>query len=1199
MYIKQVIIRGFKTYKEQVDLSKDLSPGVNVVVGFNGSGKSNFFQAILFVLSDQYGILRAETRKSLLHEGAGAPVLTAFVEIQFDNTDRRMPIDRDTVHVRRSIGVKKDDYSLDGKVATRNEIFSLLESCGFSRSNPYYIVQQGKVAELTMMTDTSRLELLKEVSGASIYDDRKAESEKILAETAERRKKTAEVLAEVEQRIRELEAEQKDLHEYQQLERRRRGLEYVLVDHEWKGVQEKIEQLGLEKQRITEELHDAQRSHEDARARLLELEGEVQLTAEQRLRLEAQGRRQESERDAKFQELTKATLEVNDEQKRMELARRAEEDRKCESVKLEKDLVDITKKIEAKEPELEASEKERAALSKRKQAMETKRSQLLAKQARKDQYSSIEERNAALGEEVKRKLTIQKKSQEALQQAQRHVQECEDQGRKAIERAQAGREQLKKLDAELTGKLAKSLAQVNEQLEQCAEQRRLLLNTGDTTLRGQEDIERIVSANRQKIEASMPRQTRTALTEVRRWIETTEHKDSFFGTLLDNIDVEEPYRIAAESVAGNSLFNVLVVDDNVAADILKLVRTGNFGSIVCTPLNQIKNNYTGSRKISYPKIAGVKPLVEVVKSPEQFRPAVMQVFGRTVICQTLELCDEVSKNHGFDCITLEGDKVSSRGTMTGGYIDPSRFTRISSAVAMRAAQAKAAEIKPKVKRIDDQVKEFTQKQDELHARRRSLLDERNRLKDEHRCALERTQDLESKVPQYLEVASRHRVKATELEGLLEEIRIVVEAKRAEMSSKKLGDLNAAEQEELVALGEKIRAIDGDLQALEDKVHEIGRDVRAQKQHREGYLRRRLHEVQAELTRGEQQEQHEHLSDVSKHRDRLEQEHKALAQSLDESRAKLSEAEKSYRDAKKRVEDLQNADHAAQSKVQSITNQLDDMMTQVKNQVARKSELDEKLRNLPVRDCQSEFQKMTPAIATKELGAVNKALGKFEHVNKKAIDHFSMFADQLQELHEKRDELDRSEEAIHEFIQKVDNQREETLLRTLEKVDEHFGAIFSELVRGGVGKLIVARRTETETENNEEGPVIGVRIHVSFTGQTKSFLTMSQLSGGQKTIVAICLIFAIQRLEPAPFYLFDEIDAALDTQYRTAVSRLIQNDSQSAQMVITTFRPEIIETADQFYRVHQQNRVSRIECVTRQEARAVIQQQTMLEGIDQQ
>eukprot|EP00746_Dinoflagellata_sp_MGD_P165964 gnl/MRDRNA2_/MRDRNA2_95562_c0_seq1.p1 gnl/MRDRNA2_/MRDRNA2_95562_c0~~gnl/MRDRNA2_/MRDRNA2_95562_c0_seq1.p1 ORF type:complete len:1200 (-),score=338.27 gnl/MRDRNA2_/MRDRNA2_95562_c0_seq1:130-3729(-) len=1199
MHIKQVIIRGFKTYKEQVDLTQDLSPGVNVVVGFNGSGKSNFFQAILFVLSDQYGTLRAETRKSLLHEGSGAPVLTAFVEIQFDNADRRMPIDKDIVHVRRSIGVKKDDYSLDGKVATRSEVFSLLESCGFSRSNPYYIVQQGKVAELTLMTDEARLDLLKEVSGASIYDERKAESQKILAETMERRKKTAEVLDEVEQRIQELEAEQKDLHEYQQLEKRRRGLEYVLVDHEWRGVQEKIEQLGLEKQRVTEELHEAQRCSEESRAQLAELEGEVQRTAEQRLRLEAQSRRQEGERDAKFQELTKARLEINDEQKRLELARRAEEDRKRESTKLEKEMVAVTKEIEVKQTQLEAAEKERAALSQQKQVMETKRSQLLAKQARKEQYSSIEERNAALGEEVKRKLATQKKSQEALQQTKKQMQECEDQRKKAMEMAQAGREQLKKLDAELRGRLAQSLAQVSEQLEQCAEQRRLLLHSGDTFLREQEEIERMVAANRQKIETSMPRQIRTAVTEVRRWIQTTEHKDAFFGTLLDNIDVEEPYRIAAESTAGNSLFNVLVADDNVAADILKFVRTQNCGSIVCTPMNQIKNNYTGNRKITYPKVHGVRPLADVVRSAEKFRPAVMQVFGRVLICQTMELCDEMTKKYGFDAITLEGDKVTSRGTMTGGHIDPSRFTKISSAVGMRAAQAKLTEVRPKIKQMNDQATELAKKQDELHDKRRAILEDRNRLKEDHRHALERTQDLESKVPEYVEAANRNKFKMTELEGLLEEIRVVVEAKRAEMSSKKLGDLSAAEQKELANLGQEIRANDVNLQALEDKVHEVGRETRAQKQHREGYLRRRLHEVQTEMTRGEQQEQHEHVSDVSKHLNRLEQEHKMSAQLLEETRAKFSESERGYKEAKHKVEELQNADLTAQEKVQNITNQLNDLMTQIKNQVARKSEFDEKLRNLPVRDGQSEFQKMTPAMITKELGAVNKALAKFEHVNKKAIDHFTMFTDQLQELHEKRDGLDRDEEAINEFIQKVDNQREETILRTLEKVDEHFRVIFSELVRGGVGKLIVMRRsTETGVED-KDGPVIGVRIHVSFTGQSTSFLTMSQLSGGQKTIVAICVIFAIQRLEPAPFYLFDEIDAALDTQYRTAIARLIQNDSKTAQMVITTFRPEIIETADQFYRVHQQNRVSRIECVSRQDARAVIQQQTLLEGIDQQ
>merc|ERR1712032_1158388 len=137
----------------------------------------------------------------------------------------------------------------------------------------------------------------------------------------------------------------------------------------------------------------------------------------------------------------------------------------------------------------------------------------------------------------------------------------------------------------------------------------------------------------------------------------------------------------------------------------------------------------------------------------------------------------------------------------------------------------------------------------------------------------------------------------------------------------------------------------------------------------------------------------------------------------------------------------------------------------------------------------------------------------------------------------------------------------------------------------MGMRMLGPQDQPEDESMP-GQTKGVKIEVSFTGQSTSFLSMAQLSGGQKTVVAISLIFAIQRLEPAPFYLFDEIDAALDTQYRTAVAKLIARDSQNAQMVITTFRPEIIEAADRMYRVYQKNRVSRVECVPRQQAKKV-------------
>merc|ERR1712048_36429 len=261
--------------------------------------------------------------------------------------------------------------------------------------------------------------------------------------------------------------------------------------------------------------------------------------------------------------------------------------------------------------------------------------------------------------------------------------------------------------------------------------------------------------------------------------------------------------------------------------------------------------------------------------------------------------------------------------------------------------------------------------------------------------------------------------------------------------------------------------------------------------------------------------------------------------------------------------------------------------------------DEKLRGLAVMSTDvQKYKKFNDDELEKELKKCHRSLQKFEHVNKKAIDQFTTFTDQLEDLERKRQESDESREAIQELMTKIDRQKEETLANTLETVGRHFSQIFSDLVNGGVGKLRMLQpgdRAEGDDDMALGGAgsdtARGVRIEGSFTGQATSFLTMAQLSGGQKTVVAIALIFAIQRLEPAPFYLFDEIDAALDTQYRTAVAKLIARDARNARMVITTFRPEIIETADKFYRVYLANRVSQISCVSRDDARKVIQEQT--------
>lgn len=145
MYIKTLTIQGFKSYRDQTQI-EPFSPRHNVVVGRNGSGKSNFFAAIRFVLSDAYTSMSREERQALLHEGTStATTLSAYVEIVFDNSDQRFPTGNDEVILRRTIGQKKDEYSLDRKSASKADVMNLLESAGFSKSNPYYIVPQGRV----------------------------------------------------------------------------------------------------------------------------------------------------------------------------------------------------------------------------------------------------------------------------------------------------------------------------------------------------------------------------------------------------------------------------------------------------------------------------------------------------------------------------------------------------------------------------------------------------------------------------------------------------------------------------------------------------------------------------------------------------------------------------------------------------------------------------------------------------------------------------------------------------------------------------------------------------------------------------------------------------------------------------------------------------------------------------------------------
>lgn len=230
MYIKRIIICGFKSYKKKVVL--DLAPGHNVIVGSNGSGKSNIYNALEFVLSSKYDLLRTEQRKQLLHDAGQSGVVSAFVEVIFDNSDGRFPINESLVSIKRTIGAKKDEYFVNQKHVTNQELSSLLESAGISKQNQHFIVPQGQIAQRVKERDTERLKLLKEIAGTRIYDSKRGESRNLMVQADTKRQKVKNVIEYFTERLEELREEKEELEKYDSLERKRRSVEYHIYDDE-------------------------------------------------------------------------------------------------------------------------------------------------------------------------------------------------------------------------------------------------------------------------------------------------------------------------------------------------------------------------------------------------------------------------------------------------------------------------------------------------------------------------------------------------------------------------------------------------------------------------------------------------------------------------------------------------------------------------------------------------------------------------------------------------------------------------------------------------------------------------------------------------------------------------------------------------------------------------------------------------------
>ncbi|KAL9593228.1 MAG: hypothetical protein Q9219_007637 [cf. Caloplaca sp. 3 TL-2023] len=326
--------------------------------------------------------------------------MSAFVEIIFDNSDDRFPTGKDTVILRRTIGMKKDEYSLDRKNATKTDVMNLLESAGFSRSNPYYIVPQGRVTALTNMKDNERLILLKEVAGTQVYEARRTESLKIMTETNNKREKIDELLNYIQERLTELEEEKEELKDYQEKDKERRCLQYTIDYREQLAITNELD--NLEEQRLTgaEDTGDSEDRFRQGDRELAEIQAQINELKQQVDFLQVDKKQLETERKENSRAKAKIELDVKNLIDGQSAAQQARTRYHSDLESLETSIRQHEQELAQVTPQYDAKLQEEAVLKGELESAEATRQRLYAKQGRNARFRSKRERDDWLRAEI-------------------------------------------------------------------------------------------------------------------------------------------------------------------------------------------------------------------------------------------------------------------------------------------------------------------------------------------------------------------------------------------------------------------------------------------------------------------------------------------------------------------------------------------------------------------------------------------------------------------------------------------------------------------------------------------------------------------------------------------------------------------------------------------------------------------------------
>ena len=1164
MVFKELEIQGFKSFPDKVKIRFDA--GVTGVVGPNGSGKSNLSDAVRWVLGETSSrqLRAAGKMEDVIFGGTRRRGAMGFAQVRLtlDNADHTFDVDADEVTIGRKYYRSGDsEYTINGQVCRLKDVYELLLDTGIGRDG-YSVIGQGRIAEIVAAKSSERREIFEEACGIAKYRYRKTEAERRLAAAGENLERLRDILGELESRVGPLEKESAKAEKFLELAAQRKTLEVTLwtdgvhrareavrqqvrdyetaqadyerFDRETKAAEQEAEEIRMQAQQLTiavERLNGDIRSITQqisgSESRIAVLENDI-------LRNEESAASLREEISAGEQDSTEAAAAL---QRHRAVAKTME----AEGEKL-------AAEIEALNAEIARLTDASTASGARKDSL---RAELAGLTAQRTEAQVAQAAAEAAEETARQRLP-------ALEQSVQEAAAQRDETRQDLEDTVKYRRMLEENE--------KQLANVRSGLELKLKGRKAALNDADAA---EQRLGRELDAARQRL--SVLRELEKNMDGYQNSVKAVmraagaRRLRGIIGPVSAILKVEPGCEVAVETALGGALQNIVVENEAAAKAAIAMLRSDNAGRATFLPLDTVQPGVFRGHLSGTARLAS-----SLVQADRRYDNIVSNLLGRIIVVDDINEASRVARDNGFrsKIVTMDGQVVNAGGSFTGGSVQRSAglFTRKQE---MEELRVKAANLQKDCLAAQEKTDWCKEQVDALQAELTATASEQITAANDRVRAEAEQKRLEAAAAQLETARSNGQQQIDALQAALAESRSKADeaaARQAQLTAKI--DLLMAEMNRIAEGDDSFVAQQTALsQKLSAKRLE---QVTRQKDAELAYSQIAALEQRAQDAAARRASLEESLAALAQRSESCRTEIAAIRQAKTDSQGGIAAKEQAIREATEKRLERQQAETAALGRARTASDSREEMGREMARLAERKAaaeaEYDQTVAKLwdeyqlSVSQAENlcvEFESLTALRAqVADLRSRIRALGS---VNVSAIEEYKEVKARYDAMVRQVTDVEESRNELSRMISKLSAQMKEIFSDSFRAINENFGRVFTELFGGGEASLVLEDETDVLS--------CGIGIRVAPPG--KVIKNLEALSGGEQALVAISIYFAILAVNPAPFCILDEIEAALDDANVVRFAQYLRRVSDKTQFIVITHRRGTMEAANVLYGVTMQ------------------------------